>query len=375
MSDSERAGARLDLLGLTKHYGAVVAVDAVDLVVEPGEFITLLGPSGSGKTTIMMMIAGFIEPTAGQILVDGDDIAGVAPERRNIGMVFQNYALFPHMTVFDNIAFPLKMRRWPKNHIAEAVRDALGIVRLEGFAARFPRQLSGGQQQRVALARALVYRPPVLLMDEPLGALDKKLREELQIEIKHIQSQLGLTVIYVTHDQSEALTMSDRIAVMDRGQVLQLGHPDDLYQRPATRFVADFIGDSNFLAGTIVARADDRDVVETPTNLRFHIPHLDGARTGDRIECALRPERVMLTANGQADNTFPATIVERIYLGELTKLRVALPSGEQLTVSQQNRQGSGDLADGQEVTVGWKCADAVIVARHESRESEVGSRK
>jgi putative spermidine/putrescine transport system ATP-binding protein len=361
-ADADRTGARLELLALTKHYGAVVAVDAVDLVVEPGEFITLLGPSGSGKTTIMLMIAGFVAPTSGQIQVDGADIARVPPEQRNIGMVFQSYALFPHMTVFDNIAFPLRMRRWPKADIAAAVRDALGIVRLEGFAARYPRQLSGGQQQRVALSRALVYRPPVLLMDEPLGALDKKLREELQLEIKHIQSQLGLTVVYVTHDQDEALTMSDRIAVMNLGEILQIGRPEALYQRPVSRFVADFLGESNFLTGTIVATEDGRDVVETSSKLRFVVPHADGARPGDRIECALRPERVALAgANGQVDNAFPATVVERIYIGELTKLRVALPSGELLTLSQQNRLGAGEVEAGQAVTVGWKHSDAVIV--------------
>jgi spermidine/putrescine ABC transporter ATP-binding subunit len=359
-AEAERTGARLDLLALTKHYGAVIAVDAVDLVVEPGEFITLLGPSGSGKTTIMLMIAGFVAPTSGQILVDGVNIAGVPPEQRNIGMVFQNYALFPHMTVFDNIAFPLRMRRWPKADIAAAVRDALGIVRLAGFAERHPRQLSGGQQQRVALARALVYRPPVLLMDEPLGALDKKLREELQLEIKHIQSQLGLTVVYVTHDQGEALTMSDRIAVMSEGRILQIGRPEALYQRPASRFVADFLGESNFLAGTIVDTEEHHDVVETASRLRFVVPHTDGARPGDRVECALRPERVAV-ANGQIDNAFAATVVERIYVGELTKLRVALPSGELLTLSQQNRLGAGEVEAGQAVTVGWKCGDAVIV--------------
>jgi putative spermidine/putrescine transport system ATP-binding protein len=362
--ERERTGAHLDLRGLTKHYGAVVAVDAIDLIVEAGEFITLLGPSGSGKTTIMMMIAGFIEPTAGQILVDGVDIAGVAPERRNIGMVFQNYALFPHMTVFDNIAFPLKMRRWPKDHIAAAVRDALSIVRLEGFAERYPRELSGGQQQRVALSRALVYRPPVLLMDEPLGALDKKLREELQIEIKHIQSQLGLTVIYVTHDQSEALTMSDRIAVMNHGNILQLGPPETLYRLPATPFVADFLGESNFLTGKIVAVEADHDVVEMASSLRFVIPHFDGSRPGDRVECALRPEYVELTnGNGDVDNAFPARVVERIYLGELTKLRVELRSGDTLTVSQQTRLGLHGMEEGQVVTVGWTCGDAVIVSR------------
>jgi ABC-type Fe3+/spermidine/putrescine transport system ATPase subunit len=199
-------------------------------------------------------------------------------------------------------------------------------------------------------------------MDEPLGALDKKLREELQLEIKHIQSQLGLTVVYVTHDQDEALTMSDRIAVMNLGEILQIDRPEALYQRPVSRFVADFLGESNFLTGTIVATEDGRDVVETSSKLRFVVPHADGARPGDRIECALRPERVALAgANGQVDNAFPATVVERIYIGELTKLRVALPSGELLTLSQQNRLGAGEVEAGQAVTVGWKHSDAVIV--------------
>ncbi|MFN3337865.1 MAG: ABC transporter ATP-binding protein, partial [Thermomicrobium sp.] len=207
---AQTLGARLQLIELTKVYGEVLAADRVTLDIAPGEFITLLGPSGSGKTTTLMMVAGFVIPTAGQILVNGEDIAFRPPHKRNIGMVFQNYALFPHMTVAENIAFPLKMRKWRRDEIERAVKEALQLVRLPGFEERYPRQLSGGQQQRVALARALVFRPPVLLMDEPLGALDKKLREEMQLEIKHIQESLGITTIYVTHDQEEALTMSDR---------------------------------------------------------------------------------------------------------------------------------------------------------------------
>jgi ABC-type Fe3+/spermidine/putrescine transport system ATPase subunit len=230
------------LENLTKIFGNVVAVEEIFLEVKRGEFITLLGPSGSGKTTILMMIAGFQIPTSGKIFIEEEMVIYQPPYKRNIGMVFQSYALFPHMTVFDNIAFPLRMRKVKEKEISKSVMRVLDLVELSEYGTRYPKQLSGGQQQRVALARAYVYNPPVLLMDEPLGALDKKLREQMQLEIKHFHESLGVTVIYVTHDQGEALTMSDRVAVMNKGRIEQVGSPTDLYERPSNKFVADFVG-------------------------------------------------------------------------------------------------------------------------------------
>ncbi len=333
--EREQRGARLELIGLTKVYGDVVAADQVTLDIAPGEFITLLGPSGSGKTTTLMMVAGFVLPTAGQILVNGEDIAFQPPHKRNIGMVFQNYALFPHMTVAENIAFPLKMRKWSREQIRQAVREVLQLVRLPGFEERFPRQLSGGQQQRVALARALVFRPPVLLMDEPLGALDKKLREEMQLEIKHIQESTHTTTIYVTHDQEEALTMSDRIAVMNGGRIEQVGTPRELYEQPVSQFVADFIGESNFLSGR-VEPGDGRFFLVTPEGWRVSIPVSDSVQPGDQVSVALRPERIVI-GDGSGDNVVEGTIEEIIYVGEATKFRVRLEHGRWLTVKQPSR--------------------------------------
>mgnify|MGYP001590440586 CR=1 FL=1 len=239
----------LVLRGLAKYFGDVPAVDGVDLEVRQGEFITMLGPSGSGKTTTLRMIAGFTLQSGGTIEIDGVDMSHVPPHRRDVGMIFQNYALFPHMTAAENIAFPLQMRRVGRPEIKRRVADALALVKLEGFGERYPRQLSGGQQQRIAFARAVVFNPRLLLMDEPLGALDKKLREALQLEVMHISRQLGATVVYVTHDQEEALVMSDRIAIFSKGKIEQLGSGEDLYDRPVSLFVADFIGESNILRG------------------------------------------------------------------------------------------------------------------------------
>src|SRR5829696_2864246 len=252
---AERLGshvARVVFDAIEKRYQAVRAVDGIDLDIAPGEFLTLLGPSGSGKTTSLMMLAGFEIPTDGEIYVDGEPIAAIPPYKRNIGMVFQNYALFPHMTVGENIAFPLKLRKLPKNEVRRRTAEALELVKLPGYEGRFPRQLSGGQQQRIAVARALVFNPRVLLMDEPLGALDKQLRESLQLEIKSLHDQLGVTILYVTHDQQEALVMSDRIAVMNEGKIEQIGTPTGLYDAPRTRFVASFIGESNFFEGRLI---------------------------------------------------------------------------------------------------------------------------
>src|SRR5215469_4995508 len=249
---ADSAGASLVLDHVDKRFGATAAVDDLSLAIEPGEFITLLGPSGSGKTTTLMMIAGFEIPTGGEIYIDSRPILGLPPHRRNIGMVFQSYALFPHMTVAENIGFPLKQRGVDKTAVATRIKAVLETVRLSGLEARYPRQLSGGQQQRVALARAIVFRPRVLLMDEPLSALDKQLREELQLEVKRLHKQLGITFVYVTHDQREALVMSDRIAVINHGHIEQVGAPAELYDRPVNRFVASFVGESNFLSATAV---------------------------------------------------------------------------------------------------------------------------
>ncbi|ACM05577.1 ABC transporter ATP-binding protein [Thermomicrobium roseum DSM 5159] len=356
-------GARLQLIELTKVYGDVVAADRVTLDIAPGEFITLLGPSGSGKTTTLMMVAGFVIPTSGQILVNGEDIAFRPPHKRNIGMVFQNYALFPHMTVAENIAFPLKMRKWPRDRIEQAVREALQLVRLPGFEQRYPRQLSGGQQQRVALARALVFRPPVLLMDEPLGALDKKLREEMQLEIKHIQESLNITTIYVTHDQEEALTMSDRIAVMRDGRIEQIGTPRELYEQPASEFVASFIGESNFLMGRL-ERRDGHAYLVTEDGWRVAIPDAEDLPAGEQVTVALRPERIVL-GERRGENHAEATIEEIIYVGEATKFRVRLLGDRLLTVKQPSRLETMRWQRGERVLLSWRAEDAVLLrGRH-----------
>src|SRR5215470_15123859 len=263
-ADAARAsGARLELRDLTKAFGGVTAVDRVSLDVPAGSFVSLLGPSGSGKTTTLNLIAGFLSADSGDILFDGGSVAGVSPHRRNIGMVFQSYSLFPHMTVADNVAFPLRMRTTLSREAAQArVAEMLGLVQLSHLAKRYPRQLSGGQQQRVAMARALVSYPRLLLMDEPLGALDKKLREQMQIEIKQIHRSVGTTVVYVTHDQAEALTMSDIVVVMHQSRIAQVGSPRALYESPANLFVADFLGDSNLLPGRIVETAGGQAIIE-----------------------------------------------------------------------------------------------------------------
>jgi spermidine/putrescine ABC transporter ATP-binding subunit len=267
LKEIRNMGHQLELINVSKLFGDVRAVDNVSLGIQHGEFLTLLGPSGSGKTTTLNMIAGFEVPTGGEILLEEDNITTVAPNNRGIGMVFQNYALFPHMTVFDNIAFPLKMRKTPSANIRKLIDEALAQVKLPAFESRYPHQLSGGQQQRIALARAIVFKPKILLMDEPLGALDKKLRDHMRLEIKHLQESLNITVIYVTHDQEEALTMSDRIAIMNEGKIIQLDTPEVLYESPANLFVADFIGESNFLNGRVAEVDADTIAIETNEGL------------------------------------------------------------------------------------------------------------
>ena len=320
------AAAVVELRAVTRTFGAVRAVDALDLTIHEGELLSLLGPSGCGKTTTLNLIAGFVLPTAGRIVIDGEDVTGRPPHLRGLGVVFQSYALFPHMTVFENVAFGLRERRVARAEIDRRVAGALELVRLAGQGDRRPGQLSGGMQQRVALARALVYQPRVLLLDEPLAALDKKLREDMRSELREIQRSVGITTVFVTHDQAEALSLSDRIAVMHAGRLEQLGSPREIYERPATRFVTDFIGASSFLAGR-TTRADRVELAGGQT-VRVAAP-LPAA--GQPVELAIRPERVRLLAPGVAeDNALEGRVVRLGYLGAQVEVTVELPGGQRV---------------------------------------------
>jgi putative spermidine/putrescine transport system ATP-binding protein len=333
-AQSRNAEPLVKFIGVEKSYdGHTLAVRGLTLDVAQGKFLTLLGPSGSGKTTTLNMLAGFERPTRGEILLGGRSVDRLPPYERNIGMVFQNYALFPHMTVAENVAFPLSVRRVARAEIGERVRRALAMVRLEAYGERRPAQLSGGQQQRIALARALVFEPSLVLMDEPLGALDKKLREHMQIEIKLLHERLGLTVVYVTHDQSEALTMSDRIAVFHDGQVMQQGTPDALYRQPQNAFVAGFIGENNMLPGTVEAVTGGSVRVALAGGLQLTATAVGEMRAGARAVVAVRPEAVHLASNGDAaDNRCHAVVTSRIYLGDHQRLLAKIDNGLTVTV-------------------------------------------
>jgi len=317
----------VELQGCTKDYGGVRAVDALDLAIFEGEFLSLLGPSGCGKTTTLSLIAGFVEPTAGRILIDGEDVTGRPAHLRGLGVVFQSYALFPHLSVFENVAFGLRERRVPAAEIGRRVNDALALVRLDRLGRQRPAELSGGMQQRVALARALVYRPRVVLLDEPLAALDKKLREGMRDELRAIQRSVGITTVFVTHDQAEALGLSDRIAVMGRGRIEQLGAPREIYERPANRFVADFIGASTVLRGRAVAR----DLVALAPGLTIRVAAGEALRTGEEVELAIRPERVRL-AGGPGEGTAEARVEGLVYQGSLTEVTARLGDGQRVLV-------------------------------------------
>src|SRR5271156_4178408 len=292
-------GGAIELRGLTKRYGEETVVNAIAASIAPGEFFSLLGPSGSGKTTTLMMVAGFVRPDGGTVLLDGEDTAAVPPQKRGFGMVFQNYAIFPHLNVFENIAFPLRARRWAKDAIGERVTWALELVRLGRFADRDARQLSGGRQQRVALARAIVFHPPIVLMEEPLGALDKNLRFEMQIEIKEIQQRLRTTVLYVTHDQEEAMSMSDRIAIMNHGRIDQVGPPGEVYERPANPFVGRFLGEANLIDGTVVAEGGEVARLRLPSGEELRATRSNGCGAG-RGMLFIRPERVEIVPDAAA---------------------------------------------------------------------------
>jgi putative spermidine/putrescine transport system ATP-binding protein len=365
-ADTARAsGARLELRDLTKAFGGTVAVDRVSLDVPAGAFVSLLGPSGSGKTTTLNLIAGFLMADSGDILFDGGSVAGVSPHRRNIGMVFQSYSLFPHMTVADNVAFPLRMRTTLTRAAARArVGEMLALVQLSHLAARYPRQLSGGQQQRVAMARALVSRPRLLLMDEPLGALDKKLREQMQIEIKQIHRSVGTTMVYVTHDQSEAMTMSDLVVVMHHSRIAQVGTPRTLYEEPANLFVADFLGDSNLLPGKIAALADGYARVETADGRVIRaLPGKVDATVGRRVVVLVRPEDMLVAADAAPapDGTsIGGTVTDVSYHGDCYRLDIA--SGAARLHVKVPRDAAAGMATGRAVTVTWRPEAARLLA-------------
>ncbi|WP_128254142.1 ABC transporter ATP-binding protein [Falsirhodobacter deserti] len=304
--------------GVSKSFGASRVIDSLQLDIFQGEFVSLLGPSGSGKTTLLTMIAGFERPSEGGIWLDGYRIDDLAPHRRNMGMVFQNYALFPHMSVAENVGFPLRMRKIARSEARTRIARALEMVELGHLAERRPSQLSGGQQQRVALARALVFEPRVVLMDEPLGALDKRLREQMQLDIRDLHRRLGLTIVFVTHDQSEALTMSDRIAVFNNGRIEQIGTPEVIYDRPATRFVAEFIGETNLMTGKVAETGADGSVIALPGNTRIRVHQR--LEPGVDVSICLRPERLHL--GGKGGNVLSCQVTDRVYMGD--HLRVAL---------------------------------------------------
>jgi spermidine/putrescine transport system ATP-binding protein len=347
------------LVDVTKSFGDVAAVDHIDLEVRDGEFFSLLGPSGCGKTTTLRMIGGFEQPTSGRIELQGSDVTNLPPYRRNVNTVFQNYALFPHLTIFENVAFGLRRRKIAGSEITRRVTEILELVELPGYEKRKPSQISGGQAQRVALARALINRPAVLLLDEPLGALDLKLRKQMQVELKRIQREVGITFIYVTHDQEEAMTMSDRIAVMNRGRYEQLGDPESLYERPSTRFVAGFLGVSNLLPGTVEGTAGDYATIRLLDDLRVRAPQaLVGGRAA--VEIGVRPEKIRLHERTgdvpSGHNTINGTVADASYLGVSTQYIVTASSGARVTVYEQNveRTSRGSLhRPGQAVQLSW----------------------
>jgi len=352
MGQQDGGSAHVSFRKVQKTYdGEHLIVRDLNLDIQRGEFLTLLGPSGSGKTTCLMMLAGFETPTAGEIRLGERVINKLPPHKRNIGMVFQNYALFPHMTVAENLRFPLAVRKLPAAEIDAKVKNALAMVRLEKFAGRYPQQLSGGQQQRIALARALVFGPELVLMDEPLGALDKQLREHMQLEIKHIHENLGITVVFVTHDQGEALTMSDRIAVFNHGVIQQIDSAEALYEHPVNSFVASFIGENNALHGTVEQIADGRCSVRLDCGARIEAAARNVTGVGARTMVSVRPERAFLADGEGGGNRFSAGVKEIIYLGDHVRIRLDLVGGHDFTVKMPISHLDRQLRSGDQVVV------------------------
>jgi spermidine/putrescine ABC transporter ATP-binding subunit len=357
-------GAKVSLVGLEKRFEGVGAVCGISLEIGSGEFLTLLGPSGSGKTTTLMMIAGFETPSDGDIAIDGRSVIGLPPHKRNIGMVFQNYALFPHLTVAENIAFPLKQRGMDRAARARLVTASLTMMQLPGYEARYPRQLSGGQQQRVALARAIVFQPRLLLMDEPLGALDKQLRDNLQLEMRRLHAELGITFVYVTHDQEEALTMSDRIAVVNEGRIAQLGPPEELYDRPSNRFVASFIGESNFLPG-VVRGVENGIVLADCGGVTLRAVAAGPLQAGSAVTLTMRPERMRFAdaaiAPAGRQNRLRATVTEAMFAGERCRYLLRCEDGVALVLKEPSGAATRRRAIGETAEIAWSVADTVVV--------------
>jgi putative spermidine/putrescine transport system ATP-binding protein len=363
------SASNLQIKGLCKRYGDFVALAPIDLDVAQGEFLTLLGPSGSGKTTLLSLIAGLSQPDDGQVRINGVDVTYGAPYERDIGMVFQNYALFPHMTVAENIAFPLQMRKTDAKATREKVMQALAMVHLPHVAGRYPRELSGGQQQRIALARCMVYRPSIILMDEPLGALDKKLRDQMQLEIKRIHRDLGTTIVYVTHDQEEAMTMSDRICLMNAGSIAQLGSPADLYFRPKSVFVADFLGESNLLDAVVTGRTGDEVQISVQGGANANAMAYDTViRDGKSVKLMLRPQNLQIHDSPPAGfidgGTLSAKLTDIMVTGSMTKLYLQSQVADApplVAAFPTNRLGS-QYEIGQTLGLSWLTADAVAIA-------------
>ncbi|MFC7399083.1 ABC transporter ATP-binding protein [Chelatococcus sp. GCM10030263] len=354
---------KVRLSGVGKRYGAVTALHSTDLEVREGEFVTLLGPSGSGKTTMLNLIAGMTAPTSGRVSIDGRDVTDVPANKRELGMVFQHYALMPHMTIFENVAFPLRVRRRSRAEIDAEVAKALRLVRLPDLGARKPRELSGGQQQRIAIARCLVYSPSIILMDEPLGALDKKLREELQLELKRLHRELGITVLYVTHDQEEALTMSDRIVLMNGARIEQMGPPEELYFRPRSLFAATFLGDSNILDGTVKSTGTVVEVETAYGTFRSSEIEPGTAGVGDAVQILIRPENfhTQPASAERNDNRVTGQMVNSIAYGGVTKTFVRLSDDKVLVVQELTKAGRMTVEPGTPATLSWNAGDGRIL--------------
>ena len=359
---SAAPSAKLSIRGVAKNYGLVSAIAEASLEMAEGEFLTLLGPSGSGKSTLLMIVAGLIQPTAGDVWIGGKLSTYAPPNKRDIGVVFQNYALFPHLTIAENIAFPLRMRGVSTAEAAKKVARALEIVQLPTVAGRLPKELSGGQQQRIALARCMVYEPSIILMDEPLGALDRKLRDHMQLEIKRLHKQLGITVLYVTHDQEEAMAMSDRICLMSHGRIEQIGSPHDLYYRPKTVFAADFLGDSNILDAKILEAGED-GALEIVGGSKIRAPIAAGMSGGAAAKLVLRPENLrVLDSAGTADNIVEGELSEVVFTGGMDRYFITLPGGVILSTKQFTDAAAVPPAVGSRVRIGWRRDQAVVLA-------------